>query len=66
MIELAPQSEVGMSYEEAVLYCAFLEYNGHKDWRLPADSEGVQYNLYSWYLNDIASGMWCVVPVRDV
>lgn len=65
-IEKAPGSMVFMSYEEAVLYCRFLEYNDHKDWRLPTEEEYAHHNLYGWYLNDPASGMWSVLAVRDI
>ena len=78
MIEKAPAAEKEMTYGEAILYCQFLEYNGHRDWRLPTQDE---------YLMDdeIVSGCWhidwhidwrtfrgtfsctlLVTPVRDV
>jgi hypothetical protein len=43
MIEFAPRSVDIMTYQEAVLYCLFLEYGGHKDWQLPTleDFDGV-------------------------
>jgi hypothetical protein len=39
MIEVAPSSDVWMTYNEAVIYCQFLEHNGHTDWRLPTYDE---------------------------
>ncbi len=62
MIELAPTSENEMTYEEAVLYCAFCRHSGYNDWRLPtkeeyyADAEISIEHTMAWYsqaLNDI-------------
>lgn len=39
MIEIAPLSDFPMTYDEAWLYCATLEHNGHNDWRIPTDYE---------------------------
>ena len=70
MIVKALKSNNKMTYEEALLYCQFLDYHGHSDWRMPTHSE--------WIINDMA---WCwfggrgtigvfhtyyVLPVRDV
>lgn len=70
MIEQAPGSRINLSYDEAVLYCQFLDYNGHQDWRLPTykewkDSPG----LVGWYLDrDPTFNLtaWMVIPVRDI
>ena len=72
MIELAPSSENRMTYNEAILYCQFLDYNGHRDWRLPTkeeywDTSGLYgwfsgVNHYLWDVDDIGF----VTPVRDV
>jgi hypothetical protein len=55
MIELAPTSENEMTYEEAVLYCAFCRHNGYNDWRLPTKDEyymdaeiSIEHTM-SWY-----------------
>lgn len=67
-IETAPLSK-SMTYEEAILYCQFLEYNGHKDWRMPTKAE--EYNVSNrsgWYLGDVFSQFnftYPVAPVRD-
>jgi hypothetical protein len=70
MIELAPMSENNMTYDEAVLYCQFLEYNGHTDWRLPTYDEyqNAEHNIWGWFLNrDRPNSLrWRVCPVRDV
>lgn len=77
-IKLAPRSENQMTYKEAVLYCQFLEYNGHRDWRLPTYAEFCQYIMSGW--NPNSSGLvwfvndkffdeineWYVNPVRDI
>lgn len=36
MIEFAPTSKNKMTYDEALLYCQFLDYNGYNDWRMPS------------------------------
>lgn len=38
MLEFAPTKIIGC-YKIAWLYCLTLDYNGHKDWRLPTDIE---------------------------
>lgn len=67
MLEFAPRSTKRMTYEEALLYCQFLEYDGYRDWRMLTIAEYEKHgSLFDWYLNDPVSGIWCVVPVRDV
>jgi uncharacterized protein YfbU (UPF0304 family) len=67
MIELAPYSNYMMPCEEAVLYCQFLEYNGHCDWRMPTWDEYQTHMLvWGWFLDRTMSGVWGVTPVRDV
>jgi hypothetical protein len=39
MIEYAPKIEKDMSHDQAWLHCLTLDYNGHKDWRLPTYRE---------------------------
>ena len=72
MIEVAPPSNA-MSYDDALLYCQFLEYDGHRDWRIPTVDEWSKTDdiaLMSWWIRDadtIEDGVWLtVVPVRDV
>lgn len=67
-IEVAPISKNEMTYEEAILYCQFLEHNGCRDWRLPTLDE---YYLIctrscSWFIDLDTEQLWYVVPVRDV
>jgi hypothetical protein len=67
MIEIAPTSTKQMTYDEAVLYCYFLEYEGHNDWRLPTLHE--YYNhvaITSWHNGQPVSQVLRVTPVRDV
>ncbi len=68
MIEIARQSTHEMTYEEAILYCHFLEYNGHRDWRMPTHTEYSEHpGIWGWFVNRSSwSSSYCVVPVRDV
>lgn len=68
MIEFAPKSEIKMTYEEALLYCSFLAYNDHRDWRLPTAEEYSENNMrLSWHDDwRIFRGTLLVTPVRDV
>ena len=73
MIEYAPVSRVFMSYEEAVLYCQFLEYRGHRDWRLPTEDEYRNITtLAGWYFDRVdwikskSPRTMVVSPVRTV
>jgi hypothetical protein len=70
MIESAPESENMMTYEEAVLYCSFCNYNGYTDWRMPTAAEyGKLKMTLCWYVTvQIPSNnvCWWVIPVRDV
>lgn len=71
MIEYAVRSKYTMTYEDAVMYCFFLEHDGHRDWRLPVFAE---YNprpllFHScWYQGEgkltVDSTQWYVQPVR--
>jgi hypothetical protein len=45
MIDFAQTSANVMSYDEALLYCAFCNYGGHKDWRLPTYKEFRAYAM---------------------
>lgn len=69
MIVIAPLTENTMSYDEALLYCAFLDYNGHRDWRLPTrDEYDSNVSIWGWYAG--RSSEWAVsykvCPVRDI
>jgi hypothetical protein len=69
MLEVAPISDHEMTYEEAVLYCAFLDYNGHRDWRLPDRAEYMDViGISGWYVCRSSEWVskWKVCPVRDV
>lgn len=72
MIEIAPVSENEVTYSEAVMYCQFLEYNGHRDWRMPTHDEFMATIALggSWYntFNDSYPNTHkqIVIPVRDV
>ena len=69
MIECAPASEITMTYNEAVLYCMFCNYNGHRDWRLPTTDEykSIKTPPVHWFVNRKSSfSTWGVLPVRDV
>lgn len=67
MLEFAPRSTKGMTYDEALLYCQFLEYNGHRGWRMLTKTEYEKHgSVFDWYLNDVGTGRLRVVPVRDV
>lgn len=53
MIQFAPNS-VKMSYEDAVVYCLFLEYDSYKDWEVPSAvmywlNEQIDHS--SWHIN---------------
>ena len=71
MIEIAPKSLKRMAYDEAILYCQFLDYDGHTDWRLPTEKEyhsNSSITPISWHIGDPSGGhrKWHVTPVRDV
>jgi hypothetical protein len=70
MIEFAPSTKHEMTYDEAILYCQFLEYNGHTDWRLPTQNEyRNQSAILGWYTDreiDAYFYYWTVTPVRDI
>lgn len=70
MIEVAPESDRVMSYNEALLYCQFLDYDGHQDWRMPTEDElSGDASNWGWYLGDVDAEFIAnitVTPVRDV
>jgi hypothetical protein len=65
MIERGP-TMTGLTYEEAELYCQFLEYNGHRDWRIPTLDEHSE-ELTGWYSpqTSVVYRMH-VTPVRSI
>lgn len=72
MIEKAPISKF-MTYEESILYCKFLEYDGHQDWRMPTKKEYDNYiGAWSWSEDSPTTAAYGrdfrlpVVPVRDI
>jgi hypothetical protein len=68
-IELAPLSEMAMSYTEAKMYCFALTYNGKIGWRLPSYEEWeIISHILGWHENKLASDSTFprrVTPVRD-
>lgn len=72
MLEWGIKSDNRMSYDDAVLYCAFCTYGGYNDWRLLTKPEYDAADLCQsdvWYLNDALkedSDGWYVLPVRDI
>ena len=54
MIEFAPTTANMITYDEAVLYCFFCNYNGHTDWRLPTEYEYSEYltGSFCWDIAD--------------
>jgi hypothetical protein len=67
VIEWAPQSIDIMSYNDAILYCVFLDYNDHRDWRIPTLQDfrcaGMDPFIY-WLDGDTFIGNAYVKPVR--
>lgn len=64
-------SETEMTYAEALLYCRFLDYNGHKDWRMPTNGEYFSTCgevLGCWYIDrpDALNRSRFVIPTRTV
>ena len=70
MIEFAPMPQYKFSFNEAWLYCLTLNYNRHKDWRIPTEQEYMDYYEIisdSFDERDIDEKYrYFVVPVRDV
>lgn len=73
MIDIAPSSSDTMTYDDALLYCQFLEYDGYRDWCMPTEEEWINLDhiqLMSWWCDDVNiknDGIFLsVVPVRDV
>lgn len=67
MIEIAPASEFKMTHDEAKLYCAFCNYDGYTDWRMPTMQEVIRHNLRSWGVEyNRARRRFYIIPIRDV
>ncbi len=68
MLEYAPKIEKDMSYDQALLHCLTLDYNGHYDWRLPTYREYETSDIkMSWFENRIPDTiLWFCQPVRDI
>lgn len=68
-LEVAPKSNNKLTYDEAVMYCFFLDFNG-KGWRIPAREEYIVHNdrLFGcWYEGrEQKDKPLRVKPVRDV
>ena len=68
-IEIAEVSDKNFTYEEAVMYCFFLEIDGKKGWRLPTEREYNSYNnIWGWYQDDERQHIltiYRITPVRD-
>ena len=69
-IEIAEVSDKNFTYEEAVMYCFFLEIDGKKGWRLPTEREYNSYNnIWGWYQDDERQHkltIYRITPVRDI
>lgn len=70
MLIAAPESERMMTYEDALLYCAFCNHGGYRDWRMPTYSEWLALGLYGGWWLDRVGGVYAprgrlVVPVRN-
>ena len=69
-IEIAEVSDKNFTYEEAVMYCFFLEIDGKKGWRLPTEHEYNAYtNIWGWYQDDERQhllNLYRITPVRDI
>lgn len=70
-LELAPQSEQKMTFEEAQMYILFCNHNNHKDWRLPTRLEWETIHGYDTQIwlkaadNVVWDRQWYVQPIRD-
>ena len=57
--EIAPkETEIRANWDNARLYCMFLEVAGKKDWRLPTTCELYKIYKSGVYLTDIRSYYW--------
>jgi hypothetical protein len=69
MIELALQTQQEITYDLAWLYCITLDYNGHKDWRIPtADEYKSSRCVLSWHETryKFLDLEYHVIPVRTI
>jgi hypothetical protein len=65
MIEHADISShaIGITCDEAWLYCATLTHNNKYDWRMPTVSERKDIGLFDW---DRDNSIYLMIPVRDI
>ena len=54
-----------MTYDEAVLYCQFLDYDGYTNWRLPTRTEW-NHDWWFWFQDRDETRTLYVRPVRDI
>lgn len=69
MIVYAPRSKNEITYEDAILYCTFCDWDGYSNWRLPTWAEyikGSHIGLNAWYDGSVSQLLWYAVPVRDI
>lgn len=69
MIEYADKSKRVMTYDEALLYCAFCNHGGIIGWRLPTEEEyRVTTKITGWYKDRLPEAFpyFSVTPVRDI
>lgn len=70
-IVIAELTNQRFTYDEAVMYCFFLEQDGKKGWRLPTEKEYKLYdNIWGWHHLDarLSPGgllSYRITPVRD-
>ena len=68
-IEIEEVSDKNFTYNEAVVYCFFLEIHGKKGWRLPTKQEyNSSNNIWGWYQDDERQHLltlYRITPVRD-
>jgi|LakMenEpi03Aug12_release.lakeMendotaPanAssembly.Ray.scaffolds.fasta_scaffold3690553_1 hypothetical protein len=68
-IELAPESDLRMSYNDAILYCFSFNIDGKIGWRMPTFNEYLDTRAMGWYLHDdlrFGRDLYPVTPVRDI
>jgi hypothetical protein len=68
-IEIAPESDLRMSYNDAILYCFSLNIDGKIGWRMPSFNEYLDTSAIGWYLHDVlrfGGDLYPITPVRDI
>jgi hypothetical protein len=71
-IEIGPRVSTPIHYDEALLYCMTLSYNGYYDWRLPVASEAI-FEFAIWvdengilFAKSHPYAKYPAIPVRDI